>query len=60
MTLIIKELIVRGNVISENSPAGEFSIVKEDLSQYLDQLKKDIEKECIEKVLQKLETRTVR
>lgn len=60
MTLIVKELIVRGNVLSENSPEGEFSFEKEGLSQYLEQLKREIEKECIEKVLQKLETKAIR
>lgn len=60
MTLIIKELIVRGIVSNDNSPIGESSIAKEDLTQYLEQLKKDIEKECVERILQKLETRTLR
>ncbi|WP_372948270.1 DUF5908 family protein [Mariniphaga sp.] len=60
MTLIVKELIVRGIVSSENSSFGEFSSEKEDLSQYLEQLKKEIEKDCLERIMQKLETKTVR
>jgi len=60
MTLIVKELIVRGIVSSENSPIGEFSLDKEEFSQYLEQLKKEVEKECIEKILQKLESKTLR
>ncbi len=60
MTLIVKELIVRGIVSSDHSTIGESSLETENLSQQLEQLKKEIEKECIEKVLQKLETRTIR
>ncbi|MFA5330603.1 MAG: DUF5908 family protein [Prolixibacteraceae bacterium] len=60
MTLIIKELIVRGIVSSDHSVIGESSADNENLSQQLEQLKKEIEKECIEKVIQKLETRTIR
>lgn len=60
MTLIVKELIVRGIVSSETSSIGDFSSEKEDLSQYLEQLKKEIEKDCFEKIMQKIETKTVR
>lgn len=60
MTLIVKELIVRGIVSVDNSPVGESTIAKEELEKYLDQMKKEIEKECIEKVLQKMETKTLR
>ena len=60
MTLIVKELIVRGIVSGENSSSGEFSFEKEDLSQYLEQFKKEIEKDCFERIMQKLETKTVR
>ncbi len=60
MTLIVKELVVRGIVSSDRSSIGESSVENENLSQQLEQLKKDIEKECIEKVMQKLESRTIR
>jgi hypothetical protein len=60
MTLIVKELIVKGIVSRENSSFGEFSSEKEDLAQYLEQLKKEIEKDCFERIMQKLESKTVR
>lgn len=60
MTLIVKELIVRGIVSNENSRIGETPPENEELSKYLEQLKKDIEKECIKKILHKLETKTLR
>jgi len=60
MTLIVKELIVRGIVSVDYSPIGESPFAKEELEEYLEQMKKEIEKECIEKVLQKVETKTIR
>lgn len=60
MTLIVKELIVRGIVSVDNSPVNESPFAKEELEQYLAQMKKEIEKECIEKVLQKMELKTIR
>jgi hypothetical protein len=60
MTLIVKELTIKGNVIGENSSLGEFSVSNDELIRQLEQMKKDIEKDCVEKVLQKLEARIVR
>lgn len=60
MTLIIKELVVRGIVTNENSQLGESSIEKEELRSYLDQLKKEIEVECTDNVLKKLERKIIR
>jgi tRNA U54 and U55 pseudouridine synthase Pus10 len=60
MTLIIKELVVRGIVSNEHSQLGESSIEKEELLNYLEQIKKEIERECTEKVLQKLESKMIR
>jgi len=60
MTLIVKELIVRGIVSNDNSPIGESAFAKEDLTQYLEQMKKEIERECIEKIIQKIESKTIR
>jgi len=60
MTLIIKELVVRGIVTSEDSRLVESSIEKEELMEYLDQLKKKIEIECTDKVLKKLNSKIIR
>jgi hypothetical protein len=60
MTLIVKELIVRGIVNRENSPLTEISSGNEVLSHQLEQLKKEIEKECMDRIMQKLETKTSR
>ena len=60
MTLIVKELIVRGIVSGDNSQIGDSTIERENMIQYLEQMKREIEKECIEKVFQKLETKTIR
>jgi hypothetical protein len=60
MTLIVKELIIRGIVTDDNSSISDSSLDKENLLHYLEQMKKEIEKECIEKVIQKLETKTIR
>lgn len=58
MTLIVKELVVRGIVANENSQLP--SVEKEELLSYLDQLKKEIEVECTDKVLKKLESKIIR
>lgn len=60
MTLIVKELVVRGIVTNEHSQLGESSIEKEELRSYLDQLKKEIEVECTDNVLKKLERKIIR
>ena len=60
MTLIVKELIIRGIVSTDTASAGESSLAKEEIEQYLEQMKKDIELECIEKVMQKVESKTRR
>jgi hypothetical protein len=60
MTLIIKELVVRGIVTNESSQIRESSIEKEELRSYLDQLKKEIEVECTDNVLKKLERKIIR
>jgi len=60
MTLIVKELIVRGIVSNDNSPIGESLFAKEEMEQYLEQMKKEIERECIEKIMHKLESKTIR
>jgi len=60
MTLIVKELIVRGIVTNDPSQVNDSALGKEELIQYLEQIKKDIERDCVEKVLQKLETKKIR
>lgn len=60
MTLIVKELIVRGIVSTESTQINDSALGKEELLQYLEQIRKDIERDCVEKVLQKLETKTIR
>lgn len=60
MTLIVKELIVKGKVISENSNNGDFSFEKEHLMQHLEKLKKDIAKDCMQKVLRKIDNKSTR
>ncbi len=61
MTLIIKELIIRGVVTtdSDKHQEGE-SINMEELYQYLDEMKTSIKKDCIETVLSKLESKSRR
>lgn len=60
MTLIVKELVIRGIVSRDYSSTKESSFDEEKILQYLEQLKRDIEKECEERILQKLETKTLR
>ena len=60
MTLIIKELIVRGIVTGDPSQSSDSATGKEEVLQYLEQIRKEIERDCVEKVLQKLETKTIR
>lgn len=60
MALIIKELIVRGIVTNDHSQQSESSLGKEELLQYLEQMKRDLERDCLEKVMLKLETKAIR
>ncbi len=61
MTLIVKELVIRGIVSDEHSSQLlESTFEKEELLKYLKQIKKEIERECTEKVLQKLESKLIR
>jgi hypothetical protein len=61
MTLIIKELIIRGIVTtdSDKGKVGEL-INKEELLGYLEQIQESIKKDCIETVLSKLESKSRR
>jgi hypothetical protein len=60
MTLIVKELVVRGIVVRDNTSSEAFLSEEEIMPQHLEQLKKEIEKDCIDRIMQKLETKTSR
>lgn len=60
MTLIIKELVIRGIVTNDSSIINETALGKEELLQYLEQMKKELERDCVEKAVQKLEAKTNR
>ena len=59
MTLIIKELVIRGVVSIDHSQSEDSFLEHEDMITYLQQMRKDIEYKCLEKLEQKLE-RTIR
>ena len=52
--------IVRIIDVEGEQVADLFCFAKEELEQYLEQMKKEIEKECIEKIMHKLESKTIR
>jgi hypothetical protein len=60
MTLIIKELIIRGIVTKDFSGLSDETIDKEELYQYLDEMKRSNNKDCIDTVLGKLNSRKIR
>jgi hypothetical protein len=60
MTLIIKELIIKGEVIEDRSPFEEKKIEEEVLKEYLAQMKKEIEQDCFERLLDRLQNQTHR
>ncbi|HMB62779.1 MAG TPA: DUF5908 family protein [Eudoraea sp.] len=60
MTLIIKELVIRGIVSTDHSSGSESPGEKEALYRYLEQMKNEVKEECYEKLLQKLEPGTLR
>lgn len=60
MTLIIKELIIRGEVIDDRSPFEERKVEEEVMREYLNQLKKEIEQGCFERILEKLQNQSKR
>jgi len=55
MTLIIKELIIRGNVLKDEGQDSSSSIGERELKNYLAKMQRDIERKCVDKVLTKLE-----
>jgi hypothetical protein len=60
MTLIIKELIIRGEVVDDKSPIEERKVEEEVMREYLNQLKKEIEQDCFERILEKLQNQSKR
>jgi hypothetical protein len=60
MTLIIKELIIKGEVVDENSQFGELQIDEERIKEHLAKLKKEIENDCYDKILEKFQNQTQR
>lgn len=60
MTLIIKELIIRGIVIKDSSIENEESINKEELFEYLDEMKRSINQQCVDTVMSKIDSRKIR
>ncbi len=60
MTLIVKELVVRGIVTTNPSSFNNSTFDKESLQQYIEQIKKEIERDCTEKILKKVENKTMR
>jgi len=55
MTLIIKELIIRGNVLKDEGQDSSSSIGERELKNYLAKMQRDIERKCVDKVLTTLE-----
>ena len=60
MTLIIKVLIIKGEVTDENPDFDKIEMTEEKLKEYLSQLKKEIEKDCIDRIIEKLQNRSQR
>ena len=60
MTLIIKELIIKGEVTDENSDIDKTEMIEEKVKEYLSQLKKEIEKDCFNRIMEKLQNRSQR
>ena len=60
MTLIIKELVIRGIVTEQPKKNSGRSIDKKELQRQLDRMEKSIKKECVDAVMSKLETRKTR
>jgi len=55
MTLIIKELIIRGKVLKDEGQDSSSSLSERELKNYLAKMQRDIERKCVDKVLTKLE-----
>jgi hypothetical protein len=60
MTLIIKELIIKGEVVEESSQFGEVQIDEDRIKEHLAKLKKEIEDYCYDKILEKFQNQIQR
>lgn len=60
MTLIIKELVIRGIVTKDTSIGHEDSMNKDELMRYMEEMKKAIKKECVDTVISKIESKKIR
>jgi hypothetical protein len=60
MTLIIKELIIKGEVLDDNSVFEDRGIEEERLQDYLSKLKKEIEDDCFDRIMEKLQNQSKR
>ena len=60
MTLIIKELIIKGVVTNNSSQKTQDLLDKKALLKYLDQMQRELKKDCVEAVLSKLESNKTR
>ena len=60
MTLIIKELIIKGEVLDENFVFEHGEREEGRLKEYLPQLKKEIEKDCYERIIEKIQNHSQR
>jgi len=56
MTLVIKELIIKGVVTNDPSRKKDDVMDKKVLEKYLNQMQKELKKDCVEAVLSKLES----
>ncbi|MCE4564715.1 hypothetical protein INQ51_10370 [Maribellus sp. CM-23] len=60
MTLIVKELVIRGVVTDNHSQLLDSSIEKDLINRQLEKFRKELERECTTKVLEKLERKLIR
>lgn len=60
MTLIIRELIIRGEVLDDNSLFVNNESNEDLIKNYLVHLKKEIEEDCYDRILEKLQNQMQR
>ena len=60
MTLIIKELVIRGIVSSEHSSSSDSIDDLEAIQKMIKEMRTNLKQECIESILRKIETRKTR
>lgn len=55
MTIIIKELIIKGKIIKDPAVFNSSELDKNTLEKYLEAMKTSLKKECVDEVLKKIE-----